>query len=73
MRKLKTLGMNLVNGEAPEYSGKDADAIFAGINNAGARGAEWTGPIELSNGVIITFVLRNIVAFYYEFEDGDSE
>lgn len=53
-------------GENYIFEGEDAKNVYNAINLAGMRGAEWTTPTELSNGMTIVLALNNIV--YFEFK-----
>lgn len=56
------LSVYTVNDEFVFSDEEDVQEVYKAINNAGARGAEWSIPIELKNGKRITFILKNIIA-----------
>ncbi|GGJ48911.1 hypothetical protein [Virgibacillus salexigens] len=56
------LRIKTIDGEDALFKGKDAEKIYNSINNAGAKGAAWAGPIKLENGWSVTFVLSNIIS-----------
>jgi hypothetical protein len=63
------LGIDFVSGESAEYNGKDAENVYAIIEDTGSRGGNYTGPIGLSNGITIAFMLNNIIAVFFTRED----
>jgi hypothetical protein len=65
------LGIDFVCGNSAEYHGADAEEVYAVLERTGIRGGNFTGPIRLSSGIYITFMLENIVAFYFTKEATD--
>jgi hypothetical protein len=63
------LGIDFVNGNSAEYHGADAEEVYAILERTGIGGGNFTGPIRLSNGISITFLLENIVSFYFTEEE----
>lgn len=68
---LKFLKIKTINGSDFLYEDDDATAVYNVINIAIQRGAEWTMPAKLKNGVEIVFQLRNIVKFNYRTEESE--
>lgn len=48
--------------ETFNFIGKDEKEVYRLINDAGARGAEWTVPITLKSKKRMVFILKNIIA-----------
>ena len=62
---VKSIGIKMVDGKDFVYEGADANVIYHGLNDAIAKKAIATGPIELSDGVFIVFMLANVAALYF--------
>jgi hypothetical protein len=48
------------------FKNENAEKVYEAINKAGARGAEWTTPVKLSDGRTVVFIVRNIAYFEWE-------
>lgn len=56
----------VANNNTYSYEGEDAEKVYKAINDAGARGAEWTTPVKVGSGYNVVFVIKNIVYFGYK-------
>lgn len=54
-----------INDREVVFEGEDAIKVQDAIEKAGARGAAWTTPIELSNGEFMTLVIDKIAAWQH--------